>query len=319
MTVDLRAAALAAGIRLRRAPEALSRRITSEGVDLHILDWGSLDGTAVLLLHGFGQTAHTWDLVSVALPEPYRVLALDLRGHGDSGWTPDGDYRLDDMVTDVVQVVERLVLGRLVLVGMSLGGLVAIRAAARLSDRLAGLVLVDVGLEPAPRAGRAIGEFLAREPLASIDAFVSRARAFNPDRPVELLRRSLEHSLRRTPDGMFTWKLDPRAQAMSVRGREDLESWWAAVVDIGAPALVVRGGRSRVLSPEGAAKLAAAFPRGDLVTIPDAGHSVQGDQPAALADVLVRFLSERVDVGGDRHRGETTEPADFGFGDTRML
>lgn len=297
MPIDVGAAALAAGIAPQRAHDPLSSSVTSGGVDLHVLDWGPPNGEPVLLLHGFGQTAHTWDLVSVAIPESYRVLAPDLRGHGDSGWAPTGEYRLDDIVSDVVNVVEQLVTGRFVLVGMSLGGLVAMRYAARWTDRLAGLVVVDIGLERSAGAGRQMGAFLTQEPLPSIDAFVSQARALNPDRSVDSLRRSLEHSLRETPEGMFTWKLDPRTRAMSIRSRGDDESWWRAVADIQAPSLVVRGGRSRVLSPEGAATLAAALPRGDLVTIPGAGHSVQGDRPSALVDVLLRFLRERAEYG----------------------
>jgi pimeloyl-ACP methyl ester carboxylesterase len=260
------------------------------------LDWGTPGRRPLLFLHGGGLTAHTWDLVCLALRSEYRCLALDLRGHGDSEWSPEMDYGIEAHRGDVEALIDHLALEGLVLVGMSLGGLTAIAYAGRHAARLSALVIVDVGPEARQEGARRIAEFIAAPAeFDSIDEVIERALSFNPRRDAKLLRRSLQHNLRRLPSGKLTWKHDRRHRA-----KFDAEEWarrrqglWDEIPRITCPALVVRGARSDVFHDEDARKLAAALPRGSWTRVEDAGHTVQGDNPRALVAELRRFLGQQ--------------------------
>jgi len=278
------------------------RTLPANGLNFHLLDWGGDDPTperpAVLFVHGASLTAHTWDLVCLALRDRYRCFALDLRGHGDSDWPPDGEYRLDALRADLEGVVEGLGLGRFILVGMSLGGATSLAYAGLHADRLAGLVVVDTGPETRDAGRRRIQRFVSTAPeLESVDAFVERAIEHNPLRPPELLRRSLLHNLRQTPRGTWTWKWDPRRlETMTAEAREHRKTLlWDAVPRISCPTLVVRGGLSENFHDEDAEQLAGALPIGSWLRIEGASHTVQGDQPKALVAALEPFFASVVD------------------------
>src|SRR5205814_301136 len=161
---------------------------------------------------GGGLTAHTWDLVCLALRAEFRCLALDQRGHGDSEWSPTLDYAPEAHVRDIAALIDHLGLDRPVLVGQSMGGMNALAYAARPGARLAGLVLVDVGPDIRWDGAQRIATFVQGPgELDSVEAFVERARAFSPSRDPRLLRRSILHNLRELPDGRWTWKYDRRA------------------------------------------------------------------------------------------------------------
>src|SRR3989442_285540 len=113
----------------------------------HYLDWGTQGLPPIVFLHGGGLNAHTWDLVCAGLRLERHCVALDQRGHGESEWSPQMDYSTESQVADVDAFVHSLGLDRFVLVGMSLGGVNALAWAGTHSQRLAGLVLVDVGPE----------------------------------------------------------------------------------------------------------------------------------------------------------------------------
>jgi pimeloyl-ACP methyl ester carboxylesterase len=259
------------------------------------LDWGGEGKRPLLFLHGGGLTAHTWDLVCLALRPDYRCLALDLRGHGDSEWSPVMDYRIEAHRGDVEALVDHLGLEGFGLIGMSLGGLTALAYAGRHAARLSSLVIVDSGPEARQEGARRIAEFVAAPAeFASIDEVIGRALAFNPRRDASLLRRSLRHNLREMPDGKLTWKHDRRHRA-----KFDPEEWarrrqglWDEIPRISCPTLVVRGGRSDVFHDEDAEKLARALPHGSWVRVEDAGHTVQGDNPRGLVAELRRFLAQ---------------------------
>jgi esterase len=262
---------------------------------LHYLDWGSPDQPDLLFLHGGCLTAHTWDLVCLLLRSDFHCVAVDQRGHGDSEWSPALDYGPDAHARDIRGLIERLGLFRPVLIGQSLGGLNAMTYAIGAADRLAGIVMVDVGPEVNSGAVRRIADFVTGEPAhGTVEEFVNRARAFNPRRDPRLLRYSLLHNLRTLPDGNLTWKYDRRRLTgeyfAMVRG--SLERLPEVAPKITCPVLVVRGVESDALSDADAARFAAAFPDGRWARVANAGHTVQGDNPGGLAEVLVDFLGE---------------------------
>jgi len=261
----------------------------------HYLDWGSPDRPPIVFLHGGGLNAHTWDLVCLSLRRERHCLALDQRGHGDSEWSPVMDYTTESMVGDLEAFVDHLGLERFVLVGMSLGGVNALAWAGRHSARLAGLVIVDVGPEIRTAGVEKIRAFTSEQkPIESIDEVIERALAFNPRRDPRLLRLSLRHNLRQTPKGDWMWKYDQRH-----RGRVEPGAYehrrallWDAASKVTCPTLVVRGAQSDVFHDEDAERLAAALARGRWVRVENAGHTVQGDNPAGLLVELRTFLGE---------------------------
>src|SRR3972149_4665592 len=122
----------------------------ASGLELHLLEW-SEQGVPLLCLHGFGNEAHIWDDFAPAVSPHYRTLALDHRGHGDSAWDAQGRYDHDTLVRDVEAATAAVGIERLVLVALALGGRIATLFAGRHPERMAGLVLVDIGPELDPR------------------------------------------------------------------------------------------------------------------------------------------------------------------------
>ena len=297
----LRTAVEVAGVPVARLALPEEHDVVLRGMRFHYLDWGSAGKRPILFLHGGGLTAHTWDLVCLALREDYHCLALDQRGHGDSEWSPTMDYSLEAHREDIAAFVDHLGLERFVLVGMSMGGANGLAYAGTAAGRLAALVLVDVGPEVRTEGVRRIREFtMAVSEFDSVEHAVEPALAFNPRRDPTLLRRSLLHNLRQQPNGKWVWKYDRRH-----RGRLDPEevarrraALWAAVPKVTCPTLVVRGARSDVFLDEDAERLAARLPRGEWVRIEGAGHTVQGDNPRALTAEIRAFLARRVEAPG---------------------
>jgi pimeloyl-ACP methyl ester carboxylesterase len=290
----LRRGAAVSGVEVDEFVEPASCQMLAGSTRLHYLDWGGAGEPTILFLHGGGLTAHTWDLVCLALHSRSRCLAPDLRGHGDSEWSPTLEYSLDDHVLDVEHLVQTLGLDQFVLIGGSLGGLVAIKYATRHSDELKGLVIVDVGLR-IPSGAQHIRDFMAMEPeLPTVDDFVRRALKFNPSKSPELLRASLLHNLRRLRTGGYSWKYDHRYWGhLDVdRVRVQYEALMPEVSRITCATLLLRGERSEVLLQQDAMGFVESLPNARLETIPAAGHNVQGDNPRDVTGAIRRFVAE---------------------------
>src|SRR6266849_5379607 len=223
----------------------------------HYLDWGG-NGHQILFLHGGGINAHTWDVVSLMLRERYHCIALDQRGHGDSEWSP------------------------------------AIAYAIRHSAKMKGLVVVDVGPEINSEGTQRIREFSSTPELESLEAFLERAVKFNPIRDPRVLRRSLFYNLRQLPTGKWSLKHDQRrASDDSWRiAAEQRERILRDVSNISCPTLILRGGKSDVLSDDAAERFAHMLPQARWLRVENAGHNVQGDNPRGLLDAMNPFLRD---------------------------
>jgi esterase len=296
---QLRLVAEISGLKPPRVVLPESGDMVVERFRLHYLDWGNPNAAGtILFLHGGGLNAHTWDVVSLMLRDRYHCLALDQRGHGDSEWSPGSDYGMASHLRDIEGFVSQLKLRRPVVVGQSMGGINSINYAARHSEEMAGLVVVDVGPEIIPAGGARIRDFIAAPQLDSPDEFLQRATQFNPLRDPRILRRSLYYNLRQLPNGKWTWKHDVRragevqADDMAAATARRAEELWKAVPRIKCPTLVVRGTLSDVISDEQAEKFVRTLPNGRFVRVEKAGHNVQGDNPAGLLSVLQPFLRE---------------------------
>jgi esterase len=261
---------------------------------LHYLDWGNKHLPPMVFLHGGALNAHTWDLVCLALRDEYRCIALDQRGHGDSDWSPDADYSMSAQLADTKGFVDTLGLDKFILVGMSLGAINSLAFAIAHPDRLNALVIIDAGPEIRRPGSSRIRDFVnGVADTVTIEGIIEKALQFNPRRDPTILRRSLMHALRQQPDGSWKWKYDRRR--FQVLDQEKHRSERAALADglarITCPTLVVRGGESDVFHEEDGIRLAQRLPDGKFVTVPRAGHTVQGDNPKDLVAELRRFLA----------------------------
>ena len=263
---------------------------TVGALSLHYLDWGTRGLPPLVCLHGITQTAHSWDEVAPALARTHHVRALDQRGHGDSTWAPDGDYRIATQNRDVEAFLQDVGAAPAVLVALSMGGLVALTLTARAPHLVRALVVVDIAPEVQRGGVDNIRSFVAAtDELDTFEDFVGRAHAFNPRRSIENIRERLHHNLKQLPNGRWTWKYDPqlRNPARVAEGMSDL---WHEVEKIRCPVLIVRGGESDILAPEVAARFGSIV-GAEVRTVPGAGHSVMGDNPLGFLAAVEPFLA----------------------------
>jgi pimeloyl-ACP methyl ester carboxylesterase len=278
---QLRRLGSARGISVGAGPTA--GRVRHEGLDLAYLDWGG-DGPTAIFLHGGSLTAHTWDLVCAALSPRIRCVALDLRGHGDSGWSDD--YRIEASVGDVAALADHLGETWVHLVGMSLGGCVAGHAAVALGERTASLAFVDVAAQVVFEASENMRRFMgAIRPVPDLETIVAQALAASPRTDPALMAYRYRALMKPAPEG-YVLKQDRREPPRFPHILGKLAELADLAPRIGCPVLIARGGRSRVVTDAAAADFAGRFPRGACQVIPDAGHNIQEDNPAALVAAL---------------------------------
>jgi len=267
-----------------------SLRAAAGGMEFHYLEWGGPDAPAMVLLHGLTGHAHTWDHVARALADRYHLFAPDQRGHGDSAHA--ASYATTDFTRDLAALVKLWQLERFVLIGLSMGGHNAMAYAVEHPEQVSRLIVVDIGprlrREQAPNRQEMVT--LARtghRPFATFDEAFSAARAANTTAPDAMLRDRTRWNLRQTDAGLLL-KYDAAAPA-----RWDPADLTDALPRIGAPTLVVRGGKTQVLPPQVADEMVAAIPDAELVEVPDSGHSVPTDRPDDLARVVAEWLARR--------------------------
>ncbi|MFJ2771056.1 alpha/beta fold hydrolase [Streptomyces sp. NPDC087300] len=266
-----------------------------DGVPLTADTWGEATAPPVVLLHGGGQTRHAWARTGPRLAAlGYRVVAPDLRGHGTSAWSADGDYDLGLFADDVRALVAELG-DRPLLVGASLGGLSSLLAAGE-APRAAirALVLADVAHRPDPRGVRRIIEFMRRRPngFASVEEAATTVAAYLPHRTRPYDPEGLRRNLRRHGD-RWVWHWDPRLLD-SFEGRMDPPGMAERLLDAArhadVPILLVRGALSDVVREDTAEEFCARVPRARFVDVVDAGHMVVGDRNERFVDALIPFL-----------------------------
>jgi len=271
----------------------------SQRLRLHYVDWGHEGAPPLLLVHGGRDHARSWDAVALALRDRWRVIAPDLRGHGDSAWAVGGTYTLSEFVLDLAQLVDALDVERVTIVAHSLGGAVALQYAGLFPERVERLVAIE-GLGPSPALlekleaqpawkrlldwTHTMRELASRHPrrYASIEEAAARMREVNGFLSESMARHLTVHGVARNEDGTFSWKFDNYVRAISpvrLSGAE-LRALWARVA---CPVLLVRGAESWASDPAEDGRM-AAFRNARRVNVPQAGHWVHHDQ-------LERFLA----------------------------
>ncbi|CQD07153.1 alpha/beta hydrolase [Mycobacterium europaeum] len=256
------------------------------------LRWGGMP-PRIVFLHGGGQNAHTWDTVIVGLGEP--ALAVDLPGHGHSAWREDGDYSPQINADALMPALRAHAPSAALVVGMSLGGLTAIRLAAVAPELVKELVLIDVTPSALQRHSEMTKEqqgtvalMHGEREFPSFQAMLDLTIAAAPHREVKALRRGVFHNSRRLDNGNWTWRYD------AIRKFPDFDVLWDDVDRLSAPITLIRGGKSGFVSDDDAAELSRRTQHFRTThVVENAGHSVQSDQPLALIDLLRAVLDRR--------------------------
>ena len=252
---------------------------------------GPEHGPPVILQHGGGQTRASWGAaVTEGARRGFRMIALDLRGHGDSDWSATGDYSLDAYASDIEAVARTLPSAPFV-VGASLGGHGALLHQGE-GGRARGLVLVDVAPRLEPDGAARVRGFMQARPdgFESLEEAADAVAAYLPHRPRPKDVSGLAKNLRLSPDGRYRWHWDP---AMFNETRQpEAERLEAAARALTTPAMLVRGRLSDVVSAQGARAFLEMAPHAEFVDIADADHMVAGDRNDAFNDAVFSFLEK---------------------------
>ncbi len=270
-------------------------RAEVNGLSLHYLDHGGDAAVSAVALHGFALNCHSFDEVAPALSDRLRWYALDQRGHGHSDRAAElADYSRDHMADDVRGFIESAGLERPVVLGHSMGGMNAMTFAAAHPEMLRALVLIDVGPGVSVDGVQQVRQFVQGPyEMDSLDAWVDMTHQYYPFRSKENIRKRLAVSLRETAEGKMAKMFDERFRDADFRGVGDARSGiWETARALTVPTLLLHGAKSPVLQLEQAQEFAAKVDVVRLVTIPEAGHSVAGDQPQAVGAALREFLDD---------------------------
>jgi esterase len=259
------------------------------------LKWGA-ETPELVVIHGGAQNAHTWDTVALALGRP--LLAIDLPGHGHSGWRSDGAYSPMSLADDVAVVVAEHAPEAKTVVGMSLGGLTSMELAVRHASLVRSLVMVDITPGVNAKKAKAIIDFVdGPQSFASFDDLLERTIEFNPTRSESSLRRGILHNAHQLSDGSWQWRYDRGSHARSEAAASPVDSsadvlpgLWDDFSSIGCPLMIVRGSLSPVVDDDDIAEARNRQPGLELHVVDGAGHSVQGDRPVELTSLLDTWL-----------------------------
>jgi len=274
---------------------------------LSALVWGEGEPKLVLL-HGGAQNAHTWDTVALALGSP--LVAIDLAGHGHSDWRDDGVYGHQNLAADVVIAMQQLAPNCNALVGMSLGGLTALAVAQLAPQLVKHLVLVDITPGVNATKAKAVIDFVnGPQSFASFEDLLARTKEHNATRTESSLKRGILHNAKQLDDLSWEWRYDRRGHARtnseiapsgdtaaplinesnSGSAEPVLSPQWQTISQLSCELVVVRGGTSPVVDDADIAEVKRRKPSAEIIVIEGAGHSIQGDRPVELAQLLRRF------------------------------
>ena len=265
--------------------------VFANGLKLHYDRWDS-SGSTVICLHGTSLHGRVWSWLADGLHPEFDIIGLDQRGHGDSDVAPLGQYTVDYYYEDLRQFMDAMKLKKVSFVGSSLGTRVALQYASLHPERVEKLVFMDLSFEMPKHASDEMIHAHITRPRTFAD--MNEALAFSKTLPQRLRfteethLRTLEGDFRVNKDGRLEWRYDRDAaiETLSVAARD----MWEHVRRVKCPAMVLRGELSNVLTLETSARLPKEFADGHVVIIPQAGHSIWGDNPEATKAAILAFL-----------------------------
>ena len=273
--------------------KATDRSVRVGNLNLHYLEWGQAGAPPVIMVHGLSGNAHAFDNLAPHFLPGYHVIAVDVRGRGDSDWAGDADYSNDAYVADLEGLRQALGFERMSLVGTSLGGRISMTYAGTYPDRVERTVLNDIGPQIDPKGGERIA-VSTREAVTSFASMDEVLAWHCQQRPGFSLLSDAEqrvtagHAIKPQPGGGYTWKMDPAVRTDP--RRPDPETSWTLARRIPGPVLLVRGGDSDLLSPETAQQMVREMQDCRMVEVPEVGHAPTLSEPVAL-DAIKEFFA----------------------------
>ena len=275
----------------------------SEDREIIASEWGDNVNPLVIMLHGGGQTRHSWKGVAAKIANlGFHVIAHDLRGHGESFWDSDGDYTFDAHRDDLIKIIQKL--GKKAnLVGASLGGMISLSLAGHEEENkhCSGLIMVDIGMRPNDEGSDRIVEFMrsGAKGFASVEEAADAVSGYLPhrERPKDI--SGLKKNLRLKEDGRYYWHWDPlfltdRTGMGEVR-EERFKQLENSAKRIAVPTLLVQGALSDILTDKEKEEFLNAVPHARFAEIQQATHMVVGDKNDIFAEAIVDFLSEHIE------------------------
>jgi pimeloyl-ACP methyl ester carboxylesterase len=264
------------------------------GLRFHYINWGMGGNKTILLLHGFMVHAHVWDDFAQIFRTRYHVIALDQRGHGESQWSEDGAYSLDNHFSDIANLIELLDLKRLILVGHSMGGRNALFYTACNPNRVEQLILVDIRPGNDPKSSKALKNLLNHIPLQadSVEEVVKKVCTLSSYLSKEICHHIIAHGFKKISNGKLVPKFDIRMIHQLEKVDYDTEDLWPFLKNIICRSLVIRGKRSSFLSKKVAQQICRFIPNAELREIPESTHFPAQENPIVFNKVISDFLNQ---------------------------
>ena len=274
-----------------QSQQPTDRTIRVNGLRIHYLEWGTADKQPLIMLHGIGRIAHTFDHIAPHFAARYHVMAVDMRGHGDSDWDPKGAYLVEDYVKDIEGLAQQLRLKNIVIWGNSTGGRVAQVFAGLHPELVAAVISEDVGPERPREIADGMTARLKQEDergWASEEELLAQQKKGSARTGEDILRAYVQYGSKRRPDGRVIWKRDPAIGNGFVP-----TELWRFVRQIKAPIIYVLGGRSTIVPAATQEELRKVLPQAEITTIAGAGHYPSEENPAEFLGVVDKFLARK--------------------------
>jgi len=262
--------------------------VTVNGLRIHYLEWGSPDKPPLIMLHGIARVAHTFDHIAPHFAPKYHVMAVDMRGHGESDWDPKGAYLVEDYVKDIEGLAAQLRLRNIVIWGNSTGGRVAQVFAGLHPELVSAVISEDVGPERPREIADGMTARLKREDetgWASEEELFAQQKRGNAQTDENVLRALVHYGTKRRPDGRLIWRRDP-----AIGNGFIPTELWRFVREIKPRIIYILGGRSTIVPQATQDELKKVLPQAQIVTIAGTGHYPSEEKAEEFLGLVDKFL-----------------------------
>ena len=268
------------------------------GLSIKASEWGSREDPLVILMHGGGQTRHAWEETGRKLAESgFHAVAIDLRGHGESDWHPEGDYAIESYKEDLISILNELSKPAS-LVGASLGGMVALCTTGdkEYQDLCTSLIMVDIGIYPNDEGSDQILNFMSsgHKGFTSLEEASQAISTYLPHRKRPTDNKGLEKNLRLKDDGRYYWHWDPKFIGSRSKRRGDYKKRQKEyALNVSVPTLLIRGAMSNIVTEDEVKQFMETIKHAEFVEIEKAAHMIAGDRNDIFTSAVIDFLRER--------------------------